>query len=63
MLSRIFNFLINISYIWYFIISVILAVIVYPFEETNTDIFVITRLISFIVFYFAIILFFTVKRK
>ncbi len=55
MLSRIFNFLINISFIWYFISSVVLAVIVYPFEETHNEIFVITRLISFVLFYFSII--------
>ncbi len=63
MLKRFFSFLINISFIWYFITSVILAVIVYPLEETHNETFVISRLISFVLFYFSIILFFTVKRK
>ena len=63
MLSHIFTFLINISFIWYFIISFILAVVVYPLEELYNDIFVIVRLISFIIFYFSIILFFTKKKK
>ncbi|VXC24087.1 hypothetical protein FLAVO9AF_70128 [Flavobacterium sp. 9AF] len=55
MLSRIFNFLINISFIWYFISSVILAVVVYPFEESHNGLFVMTRLLSFILFYFSIV--------
>ena len=57
MLSRIFHYLINVSYLWYFIISVVLALMVIPIEKTHNSIFIMTRLASFVVFYLAIILF------